>query len=349
MPVPRVSVFLSRAGRARAADPGRRAGAGRRVPAGHVPLRRPGQGQRGQRAQRAAAGDRRTAPGSASCRSPGCWPGGSSATSRPGDEVAAGETYGLIRFGSRVDTYLPAGSRVTVAVGQRTIGGETVLAELPAERRAVMALPAYPAGVRLLPNAVTVLALCSGLSAVYFALERPVRAVRRRGRRRRAVRRARRPAGPAARRHHPDRRRAGLAVRPGLLRRRAGAGALHLAAGGQPLRLDRRAGLRGVHGAAAGPVQHADRRRGRVPVHQGVLRRRAGPGRGAGWPACRCTCTLHFGPGWWSSPLLVGLWALLVAGLMVSRLPTLSFKTRAGAARSSSRRCWCWSGWRPRC
>jgi phosphatidylserine decarboxylase len=50
----------------------------------------------------------------------------------PGDEVAAGETYGLIRFGSRVDTYLPAGSTVTVAVGQRTVGGETVLAELPA-------------------------------------------------------------------------------------------------------------------------------------------------------------------------------------------------------------------------
>ncbi len=49
----------------------------------------------------------------------------------PGDEVAAGETYGLIRFGSRVDTYLPPGSRVTVSVGQRTIGGETALAELP--------------------------------------------------------------------------------------------------------------------------------------------------------------------------------------------------------------------------
>ncbi len=49
----------------------------------------------------------------------------------PGDEVAAGETYGLIRFGSRVDVYLPPGSRVTVSVGQRTIGGETVLAELP--------------------------------------------------------------------------------------------------------------------------------------------------------------------------------------------------------------------------
>ncbi|MDT7710905.1 MAG: phosphatidylserine decarboxylase [Pseudonocardiales bacterium] len=50
---------------------------------------------------------------------------------KPGDEVAAGEIYGLIRFGSRVDTYLPPGSRVRVAVGQRTIGGETVLADLP--------------------------------------------------------------------------------------------------------------------------------------------------------------------------------------------------------------------------
>jgi phosphatidylserine decarboxylase len=53
---------------------------------------------------------------------------------REGAEVAAGETYGLIRFGSRVDTYLPAGARVLVAPGQRTIGGETVLAELPTEQ-----------------------------------------------------------------------------------------------------------------------------------------------------------------------------------------------------------------------
>ncbi|MFC5995431.1 phosphatidylserine decarboxylase [Pseudonocardia hispaniensis] len=53
---------------------------------------------------------------------------------RPGAEVAAGETYGLIRFGSRVDTYLPLGARPLVAVGQRTIGGETVLAELPLDQ-----------------------------------------------------------------------------------------------------------------------------------------------------------------------------------------------------------------------
>jgi phosphatidylserine decarboxylase len=49
-----------------------------------------------------------------------------------GEKVTAGQTYGLIRFGSRVDTYVPGGSRVLVEPGQRTIGGETVLAELEA-------------------------------------------------------------------------------------------------------------------------------------------------------------------------------------------------------------------------
>jgi phosphatidylserine decarboxylase len=48
-----------------------------------------------------------------------------------GDKVQVGDTYGLIRFGSRVDVYVPVGSRVLVEPGQRTIGGETVLAELP--------------------------------------------------------------------------------------------------------------------------------------------------------------------------------------------------------------------------
>ncbi|MDQ2738484.1 MAG: phosphatidylserine decarboxylase, partial [Actinomycetota bacterium] len=48
-----------------------------------------------------------------------------------GAPVLAGATYGLIRFGSRVDTYLPPGSTLGVLLGQRTIGGETVLAKLP--------------------------------------------------------------------------------------------------------------------------------------------------------------------------------------------------------------------------
>lgn len=48
-----------------------------------------------------------------------------------GDTLSIGDTYGLIRFGSRLDTYLPAGTEPLVQVGQRAIGGETVLAELP--------------------------------------------------------------------------------------------------------------------------------------------------------------------------------------------------------------------------
>ncbi|MCP9622422.1 phosphatidylserine decarboxylase [Nocardia otitidiscaviarum] len=49
---------------------------------------------------------------------------------RVGDKLNIGDTYGLIRFGSRVDTYFPAGTRPLVTPGQRTIGAETVLAEL---------------------------------------------------------------------------------------------------------------------------------------------------------------------------------------------------------------------------
>jgi phosphatidylserine decarboxylase len=47
-----------------------------------------------------------------------------------GDNIGVGERFGLIRFGSRVDTYLPPGAFPLVAVGQRAIGGETVLSDL---------------------------------------------------------------------------------------------------------------------------------------------------------------------------------------------------------------------------
>ncbi|MFD9546886.1 phosphatidylserine decarboxylase [Nocardia salmonicida] len=49
---------------------------------------------------------------------------------RVGDLLTIGDTYGLIRFGSRVDTYFPVGTELLVAPGQRTIGAETVLAVL---------------------------------------------------------------------------------------------------------------------------------------------------------------------------------------------------------------------------
>ena len=46
---------------------------------------------------------------------------------REGDSVEAGQRVGLIRFGSRVDVYLPAGAAPRVLPGQRTIAGETIL------------------------------------------------------------------------------------------------------------------------------------------------------------------------------------------------------------------------------
>lgn len=50
--------------------------------------------------------------------------------SREGDSVAVGQRFGLIRFGSRVDVFLPPGRHALVSVGQRAVAGETVLADL---------------------------------------------------------------------------------------------------------------------------------------------------------------------------------------------------------------------------
>ncbi len=49
----------------------------------------------------------------------------------PLERAVRGERYGLIRFGSRMDTFLPIGTTLRVAVGQRVKGGETILGELP--------------------------------------------------------------------------------------------------------------------------------------------------------------------------------------------------------------------------
>ena len=49
-----------------------------------------------------------------------------------GDRLARGQRYGFIRFGSRVDVYLPPGSRARVAIGDKVKAASTVFAELPA-------------------------------------------------------------------------------------------------------------------------------------------------------------------------------------------------------------------------
>jgi phosphatidylserine decarboxylase len=48
-----------------------------------------------------------------------------------GDKLEAGERFGLIRFGSRTDCYMPRGTRVLVAVGDRVTGGVTIIGALP--------------------------------------------------------------------------------------------------------------------------------------------------------------------------------------------------------------------------
>jgi phosphatidylserine decarboxylase len=50
-----------------------------------------------------------------------------------GETIGAGERFGLIRFGSRVDVYLPEGVRPSVGEGQTAVAGETVIADLRAD------------------------------------------------------------------------------------------------------------------------------------------------------------------------------------------------------------------------
>jgi phosphatidylserine decarboxylase len=52
-----------------------------------------------------------------------CW-------SREGQSVGAGERIGMIRFGSRLDVYLPVGTMPLVSEGQTSLAGETVIADL---------------------------------------------------------------------------------------------------------------------------------------------------------------------------------------------------------------------------
>ncbi len=57
-----------------------------------------------------------------------------------GQEVRTGERFGLIRFGSRTDIYLPEGVEPLVGVGQNMVGGETVIADLNADNQTPIAV-----------------------------------------------------------------------------------------------------------------------------------------------------------------------------------------------------------------
>lgn len=51
---------------------------------------------------------------------------------KPGDTLKAGDRYGVMKFGSRMDVFLPTDARLLTRPGDRVVAGETVLAELPA-------------------------------------------------------------------------------------------------------------------------------------------------------------------------------------------------------------------------
>ena len=57
-----------------------------------------------------------------------CW-------TKEGQEVGAGERFGMIRFGSRLDVYLPVGAVPLVSEGQTSLAGETVIADLSSATR----------------------------------------------------------------------------------------------------------------------------------------------------------------------------------------------------------------------
>lgn len=70
---------------------------------------------------------------------------------REGQEVSAGERFGLIRFGSRAEVYLPRGSEIRVRVGDCVVAGESVLAEMAAAGRAER--PGVDSGVAVVAGA----------------------------------------------------------------------------------------------------------------------------------------------------------------------------------------------------
>ena len=86
---------------------------------------------------------------------------------REGDIVDVGQRVGLIRFGSRVDVYLPAGTSPRVLLGQRAIAGETILGEdraaMDPDRDQPVNDDRDPRRIpfrAMIPNAMTALALC---------------------------------------------------------------------------------------------------------------------------------------------------------------------------------------------
>ena len=112
--------------------PGRRRREGDRVQRGPLRERVLRQGLERQRAQRLVLRRPATAPQLTCVQVAGLIARRILCYAKVGDSLARGQRYGFIRFGSRVDVYLPPGSKPRVAIGDKVKATSTVLAELPA-------------------------------------------------------------------------------------------------------------------------------------------------------------------------------------------------------------------------
>jgi phosphatidylserine decarboxylase len=65
-----------------------------------------------------------------------------------GDEIDTGQRIGLMRFGSRMDVFLPIGAVLQVGTGDRVVAGETVIARFPTPARVAALTASEPAGAR---------------------------------------------------------------------------------------------------------------------------------------------------------------------------------------------------------
>ncbi len=183
-----------------------------------------------------------------------------------------------------------------------------------------------PAGVRLLPNAVTVVALCSGLSAVYFALSLRFELCVAAG-------------GIAALCDALDGRLARLLDASSKIGAELDSLSDLVSFGVAPALVLYIWALQGTRLGWVVALVFAVCMALRLARFNTLLDAEDQPPYAkeffVGVPAPAAAllsglplyATLHFGPGWWSTPVPVGVWAVVVAGLMVSRLPTLSFKT----------------------
>jgi len=182
-----------------------------------------------------------------------------------------------------------------------------------------------PAGVRLLPNAVTVVALCSGLSAVYFALS---------GRFELCVA----AGGIAALCDALDGRLARMLDASSRIGAELDSLSDLVSFGVAPALVMYVWALQGTRLGWVVALVFAVCTALRLARFNTLLDADQPPYAkeffvGVPAPAAALLSglplytTLHFGDGWWSTPVPVGVWAVIVAGLMVSRLPTLSFKT----------------------